>query len=341
MRKKFLLTSLFAMVFAVSAHAQTIVFENVPNDIENQVTIKISAEETKDTISTLQFWVEFENLVLKDVTWLCEDKDSIYLYSQVSDSIKFGVINGNGNLDLQKNGDICVLTFDETHENGTVTFTNVPTITGSYIKYKTFSKDRIYFDRGRVITTKTSLPSLEIEDFEDEIFEELNHEIFENLTDISIYDSHYDGVKYAVTNDWFAGITEDTFAPNSYMNRAMLWTVLYRHYGGVADTTGENWYSNAQKWVTITHVSDGMHPMYDLTLEEVITILYRYIGSPTVGNPRLTRYSDGKDVSTWAENAMNWAINNQIIEADLNNNLNPRAYATRAEVATILMNIYA
>ena len=73
----------------------------------------------------------------------------------------------------------------------------------------------------------------------------------------------------------------------------------------------------------------------DITREQLVTMLYRYAGSPTA-NGKLDNFSDSASVSSYAENAMQWAVANGSVNGS-NGKLNPQNNATRAEVAAILM----
>ena len=48
-------------------------------------------------------------------------------------------------------------------------------------------------------------------------------------------------------------------------------------------------------------------------------------------------FSDADRISSYADNALRWAVENKIISGS-SGKLNPRGYATRAEVAQMLMN---
>ena len=63
--------------------------------------------------------------------------------------------------------------------------------------------------------------------------------------------------------------------------------------------------------------------------------LYRYAGSPKADG-KLDSFSDSASVSTYAADAMQWAVANGIVNGS-NGKLNPQNNATRAEVAAILM----
>ena len=64
-------------------------------------------------------------------------------------------------------------------------------------------------------------------------------------------------------------------------------------------------------------------------------MLYRYAGSPAASD-KLDNFSDSANVSSYAVNAMQWAVSNGIVNGS-NGKLNPQNNATRAEVAAILM----
>lgn len=70
-----------------------------------------------------------------------------------------------------------------------------------------------------------------------------------------------------------------------------------------------------------------------MTREQLATLLYRLEGEPEV----TTTLDVVENVSSWAENAMIWAVSEGIILGDEKGNVNPSNTATRAEVATILM----
>ena len=85
-------------------------------------------------------------------------------------------------------------------------------------------------------------------------------------------------------------------------------------------------------------VSDGTNPDGAVSREELVTMLYRYAGSPAMNVPELAligNYPDSADVSAWAQNAFAWAISKGIIEGR-DGKLAAGEVLTRAEAATIL-----
>ena len=143
-----------------------------------------------------------------------------------------------------------------------------------------------------------------------------------------------DAIENTVAEGLFSGVTDTSFAPNTSATRGMLMTVLAR-YAGTDTTGGATWYEKGMEWAKTNGVSDGTNPNADITREQLVTMLYRYAGSPKADG-KLDSFSDFASVSSYAENAMQWAVANGIVNGS-NGKLNPQNNATRAEVAAILM----
>ena len=143
-----------------------------------------------------------------------------------------------------------------------------------------------------------------------------------------------DAIENTVAEGRFSGVTDTSFAPNTSATRGMLMTVLAR-YAGEDTTGGAIWYEKGMEWSKTNGVSDGTNPNADITREQLVTMLYRYAGSPKADG-KLDSFSDFASVSSYAENAMQWAVANGIVNGS-NGKLNPQNNATRAEVAAILM----
>ena len=143
-----------------------------------------------------------------------------------------------------------------------------------------------------------------------------------------------DAVQYITDKGLMNGIGDNKFSPSASTTRGMLMTVLSRHAG--TDTTGgATWYEKGMDWAKAKGVSDGTNPNADITREQLVTMLYRYAGTPAA-NGSLSDFSDTASVSSYAVNAMQWAVENGIVNGS-NGKLNPQNNATRAEVAAILM----
>ncbi|MBC5694823.1 leucine-rich repeat protein [Agathobaculum sp. M2] len=152
--------------------------------------------------------------------------------------------------------------------------------------------------------------------------------------DVASSDWFADAVKYVSDKGLMSGTGSDKFAPSATTTRAMLMTVLAR-YAGEDTTGGATWYEKGMEWAKAKGVSDGTNPNANITREQLVTMLYRYAGSPKADG-KFDSFSDAASVSTYAADAMQWAVANGIVNGS-DGKLNPQNNATRAEVAAILM----
>lgn len=82
-------------------------------------------------------------------------------------------------------------------------------------------------------------------------------------------------------------------------------------------------------------------PTNSLTREQLATFFYRFADfenpDPIEITGDLTGFTDAGQVASYATDAMKWAIGEGLISATTETTLSPKATATRAQVATILM----
>ena len=86
-------------------------------------------------------------------------------------------------------------------------------------------------------------------------------------------------------------------------------------------------------------ISDGRNPHSPLSVQQMISMLYRYaqyLGVDVSGQANLRTYRDNSMISGYARNAMAWAVDRGIVAGDANNRLNPQNIATRADFAVFL-----
>ena len=145
-----------------------------------------------------------------------------------------------------------------------------------------------------------------------------------------------DAITFATSRELFAGTSESTFSPESDMTRAMVWTVLAR-FDGVDTTSGSTWYEAGQKWAVENGISDGTNPDSSISREQLVAMLYRYAGTPEAAGSTAD-FKDSLAISDYAQKAMIWAYENGIISGMGDGTINPQGKATRAQVATIMMN---
>ena len=143
-----------------------------------------------------------------------------------------------------------------------------------------------------------------------------------------------DAINYVTDKGLMNGTDNNQFSPNASTTRGMLMTVLAR-YAGEDTTGGATWYEKGMNWAKAKGVSDGTNPNANITREQLVTMLYRHAGSPKADG-KFDSFSDAASVSTYAADAMQWAVANGIVNGS-NGKLNPQNNATRAEVAAILM----
>lgn len=145
-----------------------------------------------------------------------------------------------------------------------------------------------------------------------------------------------DAIDFATAHELFSGTSDTTFTPDSPMTRAMLMTVLAR-FDGQDTTGGAVWYEKAMAWARENGISDGSNPDGSITREQLATMLWRYAGSPAGDGSAIGRFTDSGKVSSYAVEAMNWAVGTGLFGGMGDGTLAPQGSATRAQVATILM----
>ena len=182
-------------------------------------------------------------------------------------------------------------------------------------------------------------------------------------TDNRIHTISYNDVK---AGDWYANAvnyvtltglmngTGDGFSPNLAINRGMMVTVLYRMAGSpevtaenpFTDVPADTWYTDAVIWASENGITAGtsettFSPTNSLTREQLATFFYRFDDfenpDPIEITGDLTGFTDAGQVASYATDAMKWAIGEGLISGTTETTLSPKATATRAQVATILM----
>lgn len=143
-----------------------------------------------------------------------------------------------------------------------------------------------------------------------------------------------DNIDYVTSRGLFVGVDDAHFAPETAMTRAMIVSVLQR-YDGDTTTADGAWYEGARQWAVENGISDGLNMDGNVSREQLVTMLYRFAGSPGTSGS-LAGYSDQASVSAYAKDAMAWAVDNGIIGGMTADTLAPQGLATRAQVAAII-----
>ena len=159
------------------------------------------------------------------------------------------------------------------------------------------------------------------------------------FNDVSANDWFASAVDYVTGKGMMNGTAANTFSPKANTTRGMLMTVLARHAG--EDTTGGSvWYEKGMNWAKANGVSDGTNPQVNITREQLAAMLYRYAQNKNYdvsGAKSLDGYTDAQSVSSYAVPALQWANAAGVVTGKSGSKLDPKGYATRAEVAAMLM----
>lgn len=164
------------------------------------------------------------------------------------------------------------------------------------------------------------------------------------------------GLDYCIAAGLMHGMTPVTVAPQALATRAqvvqLLWTAA-----GSPKTTGPlpftdvapgAWYYDAVHWAYRTGLVSGTSPTTftpdaAITRQDFTVILYAQAGRPAMIGTALAAFPDAGQVAGYAYAALTWAVEQGLIGGvgtPSGPQLAPRGYATRAQVAKILMGYY-
>ncbi len=151
------------------------------------------------------------------------------------------------------------------------------------------------------------------------------------------------------------GVGLGRFEPETRVSRAMLATVLYRLDGGsVTYTTSTfkdnkkgKWYFNGIEYCArkgiVQGYGNGKFGVNDLlSRQDMMTMFYRYAEYHSLVEGKiknvLSTYKDAGAVSRYALNAVNWCLQEGVVNGTSNTMVSPMSTATRAQLAQILFN---
>ena len=168
----------------------------------------------------------------------------------------------------------------------------------------------------------------------------------------------YNSVTFVTDRGYFLGITDELFAPYMNMNRAMFVTVLGRITGvdtsaytaiAFSDVEAGSYYAPYVAWAAENGIVVGRNdqifdPYADITREEMAAIMYRYckfLGEDMtlVNQVFMDRYADADQISDWAVEYVEWAVGVGLMRGMTPYTIDPLDYATRAQVAQVIMNL--
>lgn len=174
------------------------------------------------------------------------------------------------------------------------------------------------------------------------------------FTDVPASFWAYEQILEAAEKKLVTGYPDNTFRPNANVTRAQFVLMLWRMAGEPAanttasftDTTGGDWYQKALNWSVENGYVNGVgggkfNPNGNITREQAMTILFRYDGAQSGSESMFTaqydaHFADSATISSYAKPAVYWAVFKEIMTGK-GNNIAPKAPATRAEIAVILL----
>lgn len=182
-----------------------------------------------------------------------------------------------------------------------------------------------------------------------------------NFPDVRKSDWFGPAVQFVYDNGIMTGMGK-TFQPNGKLTREQFVQVLYSHSGKPTvtgkskfpDVRSGQWYEKAVIWATVNGITSGngdgtFGVGQNISREALAVMLYKYArlkGYDLSSREGLIyRYADGSKVSTWAREAMNWAISQGVISGKGSGGnlatykLDPQGFATRAECAAMMMKL--
>lgn len=160
-------------------------------------------------------------------------------------------------------------------------------------------------------------------------------------------------IKKAVEKGLFNGVSKDTFAPNAATTRGMFITVLSRMDGvesgqfrtdTYSDVSEKDYFATAVAWAETNNVANGVSgnrfaPKKDITREQMAVMLYRFAQYKgiTLDGANETSFTDAAAISDYVKEAVAAMAKAGILSGRENGSFDPKAKATRAETASMLV----
>ena len=174
-------------------------------------------------------------------------------------------------------------------------------------------------------------------------------DVSEIFTDVPANHWAQAAIQYVYDNGLMTGVSDTAFAPEATTTRAMIVSMLARMENvtsaadaGFADVNASDWYATAVNWAAANGIVNGISddtfaPNAPITREQLAAMLMNYAqwkGQDTSARADLSGYTDTP--STWASEAVQWAVAEGLLAGVTDDQLQPQGNATRAQVAAIL-----
>ncbi len=165
-------------------------------------------------------------------------------------------------------------------------------------------------------------------------------------------------IHYCADKKLFSGTSATTFGPTKNMTRAMFVTVLGRLDGksvnhnvktAFTDVKKNQYYTGYVKWAYENEIVSGtsktkFEPNANITREQICAMMQRYsnyAGIRIKQYYKVMTFTDAAQISSWAKDAVRACQQGGLVTGEkvgASYRFRPKGNATRAEVATIIMN---
>ncbi|MBR3640355.1 MAG: S-layer homology domain-containing protein, partial [Clostridia bacterium] len=168
-------------------------------------------------------------------------------------------------------------------------------------------------------------------------------------------DWYYSSVEYVWERGIMKGISDKLFSPFGLTTRAEIVTVLSRLSGekvdgmsasqSFKDVAGNEWYADSVGWgvsnkIVNGYVDNTFRPNSPVSRQELATFIARYMKFKNLSfpeKPLVSSFKDQNKIAVWAADSCETVRLAGIIGCDEKGNFNPGSNATRAEIATMIM----
>lgn len=178
----------------------------------------------------------------------------------------------------------------------------------------------------------------------------------DQYTDVPAGMWYTDAVYFCNNCHYMSGTSATTFEPDAYVTRGMIVTVLRAMTGnysfglprvstGFSDVPEDKWYSKSIAWAYKFGIVAGIgenrfDPDAPVTREQ-LAVLFRNITGKLFKrdvsqSTSLKEFKDAPTQKTWSSGALKWAYAVRLIIGKGNGLLDPKGYATRAELAQMV-----
>lgn len=170
-------------------------------------------------------------------------------------------------------------------------------------------------------------------------------EALAKFTDLDPEGWYINSLAKAVQAGYMRGYNETTMGPNDPLLRGQAVCVIANAAGfdpehPYSDVVASPYYYDAVEWAKengiITSDQESFRPNDNCTRSEFVGMLYNWKGEETEYTP--IEFKDWSSVPEWAVNAVAWAIEADVVNGS-NGLIRPNDFCTRAEAATMLVNL--